>query len=331
MAMRDRMTKRAIALGLLILAFPAVPAVAQEPGLTPEERTAIGTAWLNELRAYYASGDRADLPAMTEQGLEQLRAFDWRFRAVEAGTNHFEEEWGIIESEQWDELIEGDAHAWFELRLGYDVARLARTIDVATGDTVELTDGAQRRALNATFVPGQTPDTWQVDAIGVPKGTMEFGLRKTAVVVPCPRLGDAARARGPFARQPWCTAGGDGQRLKVGPFPRSDSKAAPDLYFERNVCGWEDTTTVWLGWPPGSPMDGASGTSNRYLRDPRGEVSRSGYRRSVRPPRDAISTGITNGYATIWTSKSLGEDAILVQVGNRFERWPQTGAGCMGN
>ncbi len=78
------------------------------------------------------------------------------------------------------------------------------------------------------------------------------------------------------------------------------------------------------------------GNTHWYIRDPRGKArqergfgpSSEGFRRDVRPPKDAISSGITNGYATIWTSEKLGDKWLLVQVGNRFEGWPQSIGGC---
>lgn len=306
-----------------------------DPGLSPEEQDAIGATWLDGLNSYYASGDSVDIPPVTENGLEALRAYDWRFGAVEAGTAKFEETWDIFESTQWDETIVDDELASFELRLGFDVARLAATIDAVSGQTVELTDGVQRRVLNATFVSGEAPDAWLLDAIGPPKGSLDLGLRELASVVPCPRLGNPARARDPFRMQPWCTANGEGRRLTVSGFRDGGEGPMPDLSFPgiSRACGWEAVTMLVTGWPPGTPINGGTDfQEHRYVRDPRGEVPGAGaYRRSVRPPRDAVSTGVTNGHATIWTSESLGENAILVQIGDRFERWPSTDAGCPSN
>lgn len=45
-----------------------------------------------------------------------------------------------------------------------------------------------------------------------------------------------------------------------------------------------------------------------------------GYRRNGKLPRDAVSTGVTNGSATLWTSEKMGEKAVFVQVGDRFEK-----------
>ena len=73
-----------------------------------------------------------------------------------------------------------------------------------------------------------------------------------------------------------------------------------------------------------------------YIRDPGGKARKAlgrafsppGFRRDFHPPSDAISTGITNGYATIWTSEKLGDKWLLVQVGDRFERWSRSIGGC---
>ncbi|MFV2063312.1 MAG: hypothetical protein ACC726_07340 [Chloroflexota bacterium] len=99
------------------------------------------------------------------------------------------------------------------------------------------------------------------------------------------------------------------------------------LFEGRKECGWEGATFMIMGWPPGEPIDRAG--LHTYVRDPRGSVlAGRRFRRNVRLPGDAISSGITNGYATIWTGKRLGRDAILLRVGQRFELWPRTEAGC---
>ena len=81
-----------------------------------------------------------------------------------------------------------------------------------------------------------------------------------------------------------------------------------------------------LGRPVGDPID--PWTAGRYVRDPGGEVTEGGLRPDVAMPEDAVSTGITNGRATIWTSDSTGRKAIFVTVDGRVERWPRTWAGC---
>jgi len=268
---------------------------------------------------------------MTPGGLGALRAHDWRFGVVEAGIASFQESWDIVESTQWDEVLLDGEHVSIDLRIGLDVARLAETLDGATGQPLEVTDGIARRAFNATFVREPGTDDWRLAEIGPTKGRFEFGLVKESRARSCPRLGDPSTAGNPFRMQPWCTANGDGRRLELGR-SRRNKDASPAMFFLDSACGWDDALFVDIGWPPGEPLDTTDGVAHRYVRDPAREVPGARrYSRSVKPPKDAISTGISNGYATIWTSRKLGEHAILVQVGDRFERWPQSGAGCTGN
>jgi hypothetical protein len=313
----------------------AVAAQDEEGGgeLPPEAQDAIGAAWLDEFNAFYASGDHADIPPTTEQGLEQLRLFDWRFAAVESGIATFEETWAIRESTQWDEAFEDGQTTSFALRIGLDVLPLAETMSGINGQTVEMSAGVGRRAFNATFVPDEATGEWVLDDIGPPAGgdTYEFGLRPPRPVVPCPSFGNPSTARDTFAMQPWCTAGGEGRELKVAPYRRADRHLS-ELYVDTTSC-FRDATFLWTGWPPGEPRDPTVGFRNTYVRDPRGTVRGvEGYRRNATLPKDAVSTGVTNGYATLWTSAAVGDDAIFVQVGDRFERWPRdTSVGCPGN
>jgi hypothetical protein len=76
------------------------------------------------------------------------------------------------------------------------------------------------------------------------------------------------------------------------------------------ACG-RGVVELILGLPPGWPVDALHGGD--YLRDPQGVVrGLTCFRRDFRPPRDAISTGITNGYLTIWASGSTGDRHLFV-------------------
>ena len=333
-----RRAVRALMVALLATAMAGAVAAQEQSAsgeLTPEARDSIGAAWLDQLYAFYASGDPADIPPTSEQGLEQLRMFDWRFAAVEAGIATFDETWAVFESTLWDEAFGGAGETTsLELRIGVDAQPLAETKSTLSGQTVEMSGGVQRRAFNATFVPDGVSGDWVLDAIGPPAGgkTYEFGLRTPRPVVPCPRLGNPSSARDPFVMEPWCTAGGDGRKLKVAPTKRADRHLS-ELYFDSTTC-FRDAIFVWTGWPPGEPMDPTVGLRHTYVRDPLGKVKGvKGYRRNVVLPKDAVSTGVTNGYATIWTSAKVGDKAVFVQVGDRFERWPSAtrSAGCPSN
>ena len=336
---RGPVTRRAVRSLLVALLSASIAGAAagqeeQASGeLAPGTQDAIGAAWLDQLNAYYASGDPADQPPTTEQGHGQLQAFDWRVAAVESGIVTFEETWAIRESTQWDEAFEDGETTSFELRIGLDAQPLAETKSAISSQTVEMSGGLQRRAFNVTFVPDEATGEWVLDAIGPPAGgnNYEFGLRRPRPVVPCPRLGDPSTAQDPFAMEPWCTAGGDGRELKVSPYRRADRHLS-ELYFDTTSCH-RGAIFLWTGWPLGEPRDPTVGFRNTYVRDPRGTVKGvKGYRRNATLPKDAVSTGVTNGYATIWTSARVGERAIFVQVGDRFERWPRdTSIGCPSN
>ena len=298
--------------------------------LSPEAQRAIGEAWLDGLEAYYASGDPQDLPSTTEQGLERLRSFDWRFDAVETGQARFAESWTLIDSLPVDmEMTDGETTA-IDLRLTYEVAERATEVDAESGEPTALALGPERRVMLATFVHDAVTDEWSLDDIGLPPGgSYDFGLLASAPVTPCPGLSKARAGADPFLVTPWCTAGGDGREVVAGRLsPRSG--VAPEILVRTAGCDWDDALVMSLGWPPGAPRDMLQ--SREYVRDPKDQVpGADAYRRDVRKPKDAISTGITNGQATIWTGETLGEDAILVQVGSRFERWPRVAAGCTGN
>ena len=298
--------------------------------LSPEAQQEIGAAWLDDLNAYYASGDLADLPPTTEQGLEQLRSFDWRFDAVEAGRARFDESWTLIDSLPEDMAMADGQTSAIDLRLTYEVAGRAAQLDAVSGEPTALALGPERRVMLATFTHDAATDGWSLDAVGLPAGgPFDFGLLATALVTPCPGLSTLRKGADPFLLKPWCTADGDGREVVFGRLsPRSE--VAPEILVATAGCGWDDALVMSLGWPPGAPRDMLE--VREYVRDPKGQVPGADtYRRDVREPKDAISTGITNGQATIWTSERLGEDAILVQLGSRFERWPRITAGCTGN
>jgi len=320
--------------GLLLSATFVGATVAQDGAatgeLSPGAQATIGAAWLDGLNAYYASGDPADLSSATEQGIEAIRAYDWRFDAVEADEARFDETWDLIDSSPVDmEMTDGQTTA-FEVRLTYQVAPRAEGLDGATGEPTELALGPERRVISAKFAHDPNTDAWLLDDVGLPLGgPFDFGLLPAAPVRPCPGLASAGTGADPFLIKPWCTADGDGREVTFGRLdPRLEF--APEIRVAKAGCGWDDAIAMDIGWPPGAPRDMLQ--LREYIRDPSGEVPGAGsYRRDVRRPKDAISTGITNGQATIWTSESLGEDAILVQVGSRFERWPRVTAGCTGN
>ena len=80
-----------------------------------------------------------------------------------------------------------------------------------------------------------------------------------------------------------------------------------------------------LGWPIGTAIDGVD--RYHYVRDPDGRFKRAGrlpmaYLDDTRLPKDAYSTGLTDGEFEIWVSPAMGSKAIWAKRATRVERWP---------
>lgn len=298
--------------------------------ITPELVEATTQAWVDALWSYYATG-QPDLTGLaTSEGLADLRAYDPRFRAVEAGDLRFLEEPTLVAvagSALGDppEEVDGE-QVTFEATMTVDVAPYAETHPAGDDRISELVTGRQRRVAQLQFRREPGSDAWLLDGTGPPADPdYVVGLPEPAPERPCPGLGQR-RGGDPLLRRPWCTADGDGRVLVDG-----EGAAAPEIIVEREPCGpgTRSAYFMYLGSPPGAPI--GFWESGDFVRDPRGVLpGTEGYRRSIRLPRDAISTGITNGPVTLWTSESLGPDALIVQVGRRFELWPSSEVGCGG-
>jgi len=168
---------------------------------------------------------------------------------------------------------------------------------------------------------------WRITGFGP---ATDIELRFTPLPAAPARPWDPAtrrRATGdPFLLGPWRDANGLG-RVVPGPkdLPRGQSGAI-SVITGADHCGWEDLRCMTLGWPVGDPIDPS--TAGHYVRDPAGELTDGGFRPDLELPEDAVSTGITNGRATIWSSDSTGQKAIFVALDGRVERWPRSWAGC---
>ncbi len=292
--------------------------------LTNADRLDLTRPWIESLSSFYATGDATELEALsTLNGLEQLNAFDWRFRAVRDGGVRFEESAEIVEFNDWHEwCVERNKRVRLDIEPVFDIAPGARTWSTADRQPVEAVEGGQRRALNLTFVRDPDTQAWLVDVVA--KGLHRPRYIQPRQAKPCPGLKNPARAADPFLVEPWCTANGDGRKVFEW-----RGKPGGELAIGRVSC-WAGAHSIMLGLPPGTPI--GFGNVGEYVRDPRGtSPDADGFRRDFRPPKDAFSTGITNGHATIWTSEELGDEWLIVQVGDRFERWPASVAACPAN
>lgn len=296
--------------------------------LSSEDLERLTQTWVEELWAHYATGESGLPDLTTPTALEGLQAEDWRYSAVTNGSRYFQEDVAIVpdgihidepESEDGEVLVR-------PVEVLVEVAPFARAIDQATGRTVEVESGAQRRAMRLEFRREPGTDAWSVADVGVPRRLRDpdLGWVEPTDPNPCPGFGSDAD---PFLAKPWCTAGGDGRKLVPGyrgPSEIELTKGEPGSCFT-------GTYTLLLGSPPGSPVGRYDGYV--YARDPNAApadmvVAGPRYRRDAALPADAISTGITNGRVTLWTSATVGDKAIYVQIGNRFERWPLVDFGC---
>lgn len=309
---------------------PASPAVSAAPASTDcrpgsrlniRELRAVTEPWMDALWSFYSTGDFDDLTSLsTPRGIEQLRAHDWRVRAVERDGVRFREVPEILDFNDWDEwcvdrnqVVRLDVEPVISIRSG------ARTFDERR-KPIEAVQGDQLRPIAIGFIRAPDSDDWLFDDVRPSEFRPRFVQPRPAR--PCPGLRTPNSAVAAFLVEPWCAAGGDGRRIPT-------RRPAVELRMSRYAC-LAGAHEITLGLPPGTPME--FGNVRSYLRDPEGKVrgplARKGFRRDFRPPRDAISSGITNGYATIWTSETLGDRWLLVQVGDRFERWPQSIGGC---
>jgi hypothetical protein len=68
--------------------------------------------------------------------------------------------------------------------------------------------------------------------------------------------------------------------------------------------------------------------AHQFVRDPDGRFDRRwplpmAYVADARMPRDAYSTGLTDGEFEIWVSPAADAKAIWARRGDRIERWPR--------
>ncbi len=308
---------------------PASPTVCERDRLSMAQRRAIARPWIDALWAFYSNGDDAALTALaTARGMERLHAIDWRAQAVERNLVRFREEAHVLDLDGWQEwCADGDQLVGLDVAPIIQIAAGARTFDASRDAPTEAVQGAQVRSIALSFVRDAASERWLLDDIGPSEFRPTYVKPRAAR--PCPGLRDPSAGADPFLMEPWCSADGDGRRI-----PTQGSHGL-ELAVSRPDC-LAGAHEIAIGLPPGTPWNSDVGNVRFYLRDPGGKARRAlgrpfgatGFRRDFRPPNDAISSGITNGYATIWTSEKLGDEWLLVQVGNRFERWPRSIGGC---
>ena len=305
---------------------PRPTRTAPAPDLSNAERRSLAGMVLHALEAAYA-GDSGPLTTIaTPVAIAGLEATDLRAALGAGGDLRYlgELSAGVIYETDVVQDAEGVIKEGLELRI--DAAPGARLVD-ATDRVIEVSTGGEWWTLAMIFERDRVGTPWRITDF---ERVTDIELRFTPLpeAPPCPwEPATRRRAAGdPFLLGPWCQASGLG-RVMLGPddLPRGQSGAI-SVITGAGHCGWEDLRFLTVGWPIGAPID--PWTAGHYVRDPAGELTEGGFRADTDLPDDAVSTGITNGRATIWTSDSTGRRAIFVEVDGRVERWPRTWAGC---
>jgi hypothetical protein len=85
-------------------------------------------------------------------------------------------------------------------------------------------------------------------------------------------------------------------------------------------CGWEAASFLRY-------------RNEWYVGDPEGVLPPGGtalpYDPGAVPPSDAVATGFREGDRELWTSMSVGRDAVFIVTPERVERWPRLTAVCL--
>jgi hypothetical protein len=193
----------------------------------------------------------------------------------------------------------------------------AELVDAKTGLVLQRWNERQHFAMEVSLQYNGQTGGWRAVSLGPPFEWHDDPPGLPAPAVKCPGLSrdrpdDADLVRG----RRWCFGGSDGTlatREQV-------------IVFDRYPCGTSRAAIMTLGWPVGAQVDHLD--AYQFVRDPDGLFDRQwplpiAYVADARLPRDAYSTGLTDGEFEIWVSPSAEAKAIWARHGRKFERWPR--------
>jgi hypothetical protein len=252
----------------------------------------------------------------TAEGKRRALDHDWRLRAAERAETWFR---GDVSIRGWSTTDERplDAPPTLKANIAFVASPGAELIDAQTGAVLEGWSQRQDFAMEVGLQYEAGLDVWRAFSLGPPFEFHDHPPGTPPPAVRCPGLGPDRPARADLLQgRRWCFGG------------RNGILATKDqvIVFGRYPCGTSRASIITLGWPVGSLIDHMD--AHQFVRDPDGRFDRAwplpmAYVADGRLPRDAYSTGLTDGEFEIWVSPAADAKAIWARHGDRIERWPR--------
>ncbi len=265
----------------------------------------------------YDADNAAALDAVfTADGAVSALTYDWRLRGAQRGETSFRADvsvrgWGTTDERPLDQPPTLNANIALMAGPG------AELVDATTGAILQRWNERQHFAMEVRLQYEANVSGWRALSLGPPFEWHDDPPGVPAPAVKCPGLSrdrpdDADLVRG----RRWCFGGRDGTL----------ATKEQVIVFERYPCGTSRASILTVGWPVGAQIDGFD--AHQFVRDPDGLFDREWplpipYVASGRLPKDAYSTGLTDGEFEIWVSPSADAKAIWVRHGRKVERWPR--------
>jgi hypothetical protein len=302
--------------------FPAEPTVlpeGTEPStyLSDAERLAIASDIVTRLESFYSAQTPTLEEIFTPAALPHALEMDPFLAGVAEGRLMRRRDVSVvwIQEHNASYLPDGTVvRVDWELLLQAESGALV--LGRSTNQVIERNDAPTRFAIAFQAVYDAANERWLINAWRTPRHDFNTAIPRGPITSgdPCPWTVEEPPRSDDFApAHAWCDAGG-----------RDVSKDYVSFIRGHDHCGWESVLFLTVGWPIGTEIDRYQ--PHQYVRDPE-RVLRdwpvAPFDPNAQQPADAVSTGITNGRVTLWTSASEGADAIYV-VGDSFvERWPR--------
>ena len=254
--------------------------------------------------------------AFTAEGAVSALAYDWRLRGAQRGETTFR---GDVTVRGWGTTDERplDQPPTLKANIALMAAPGAELVDARTGAVLQRWGERQHFAMEVKLQYEANTGGWRALSLGPPFEWHDDLPAVPAPAVKCPGLSRDRPDGADLVRgRRWCFGGRDGTlatREQV-------------VVFDRYPCGTSRASILTVGWPVGAQIDLLD--AHQFVRDPDGLFDRqwplpSAYVGNARLPKDAYTTGLTDGEFEIWVSPAADASAIWARHGRRFERWPR--------